>query len=96
MDHASFRKQSLADYNKQPVNPEYELTTYNTASYLDGQNKKDIQRCIDTNSLVGVCDEEAGGFIAYAIGEHNAVLIAQALLFYRQHLEEKEKEAGNK
>ena len=91
MNHDTFRKQARQDYNQQPVNPEHELTDYNTLDYNSEDHGADLLNSADEGKLVCVCDEETGGIIAYAIGEDNAVLIAQALLFYRKALEKKNK-----
>ena len=96
MNHDTFRKQARQDYNQQPVNPEHEVTDYNTLDYNNEDHRADLIETANKAALVCVCDEEAGGIITYAIGEDNAVLIAQALLFYRKALEKKNKKPGVK
>ncbi len=58
---------------------------YNVMDFNTTDHKRDLVEGL--NKLSCVVDEEAGGIIAYAIGDENAVVIAQALLHYRKHLE---------
>ena len=89
MDHDKIRAAARHDYCLQPVDEDLECTVYNTLDYNNADHRKDLLESMTEQDLVCVCDEDAGGIIAYAQGENNAVFIAQALLFYRQHLDQK-------
>ena len=42
---------------------------------IDINNKKDLQKWINENSLVAIVDERAGGIIAYSNRMHNKEII---------------------
>lgn len=46
-------------------------------------NDHDLREAIDMGQMVAICDEEAGGIIAYAIGYDHADRIVEALNAHR-------------
>jgi hypothetical protein len=52
---------------------------FSTMDFNPEDHLLDLEKRVDFGEMVCIVDEEAGGIIAYAIGEEHAKMIVQAL-----------------
>ncbi len=75
--HDCFEKYEFYGVEHQSENPPIENFTVQELFFED--NFEDLKRTFDEGNLLGIIDEEKGGFIAYAIGVEHTDLIIDSL-----------------
>ncbi|OFY93708.1 MAG: hypothetical protein A3K10_17200 [Bacteroidetes bacterium RIFCSPLOWO2_12_FULL_31_6] len=75
--HDCFEKYEFYGVEYQSENPSIENFTFQELFFED--NFEDLKRTFDEGNLLGIIDEEKGGFIAYAIGVEHTDLIIDSL-----------------
>jgi len=65
--------------NETPRNVEEDGPRFYAMNGLDKQIKTDAQKALNSDLLVPIVDEDAGGIIAYARGEDHARTLINAL-----------------